>query len=202
MHRPLYRDHLFLVLVQAGVFSLMAAMLYYLGVFNDPYFSWGPREGLNFMGVAIDTVERWGGMIAVRIICAGTQTLVNTVVGPWITTVLQNESVAIEDIGYSMAKSRMILNIYETTNILNGVISIFLMFVQVDIALIEGITIMFILNTWTLNRWIEGKAEYQRKTLGINRSIDDSNRVFSIPSYSELTPMINAESKSTADHTE
>jgi len=159
----------------------MAAMLYYLGVFDDPYFSWGPRDGLNFMGVAIDTFERWGGMISVRIICAGTQTLVNTVVGPWITTVLQNESVSLEDIGYSMSKSRLILNIYESTNILNGVISIFLMFVQVDIALIEGATIMFILNTWTLNRWIEGKSAYRHKM----QMISNVDRTFSNTKHSE-----------------
>lgn len=189
MLRPLYRDHLFLVLVQAGVFSLMAAMLYYLGVFEDPYFSWGPREGLNFMGVAIDTFERWGWMIAVRIVCAGTQAVVGTVVGPWITTVFQNESVAIEDMGYSLTKARMILNIYEITNILNGVISIFLMFVQADIALIEGATIMFVLNTWTVNMWIGGKEEFKRKILATKRTVEDTKRAFEIPVYSELKPM-------------
>lgn len=163
MKKPLYRDHLFLVFILWVVFVMMDVLLYYLGIFKATYFAWGPNDNLDFLGVPIDTMEAWSAMVVIRIICVTSQTIVGTVVGPWITTVLQNPAVPVDEMDYSLRKSQLILNLYESVNLLNGLFSMWMIFTQVDLALIEAACIMFVLNAWTLRRWLEGKEDYQAR---------------------------------------
>jgi hypothetical protein len=155
-----YKSHLFLIQINYALLILTGILLRSLGVLEAPYFSVGPSEHLKFFNLVIDTYELYIGFVLWRVITVVLQTMCSSVVGPWISTVFQNRTIPEDMIGCSLPRAIFTLNSYEIQMILQGLISVFMYFSQIDLALIEGVTYLFILNAWTIPRWLEEKKKY------------------------------------------
>lgn len=159
--RPFYKDNLFLIAVQYFVLLLLLILLYQTGIFSNPYFSFGPSDNLNFFHVKIDTWELWSAMVIIRVITVISQTMTGSIISPWIYTVFQNRAIPMDKIGCSKEKAMFTVNSYEVSQIINRIFDIWIVFTQVDLALIEGATSLLVFNLWTVHKWIEEKTIYQ-----------------------------------------
>jgi hypothetical protein len=59
--------------------------------------------------------------------------------------------------GYSLREASLILMFYEASGIISGLIGIWIIFTQFDLALIEGIVQMVVIYFWTIPEWVRNK---------------------------------------------
>jgi hypothetical protein len=174
---PLYKDKLFLVLLEYIPIFFLVIVLYTIGVFENSYFSFGPNPALTFFHVVIDNWHKWGLMVVVRVITVISQSATNSVVSPWIITSFQSKVVSVKQLGCSVRKAILIVNLHGLAGFINGIFDIWIIFTQVDLAFIEELTRTFIINFWTIPRWLEDKADYEKEITKkdiTERTIDDA----------------------------
>lgn len=173
---PIYKDNLFLVGIQFFVLAVFMSIFFFEDVFSNQYFSFGPNENVELFGIRINTWKLWGAMVIIRVISVFTKTAVGSIVSPWIHTVFQARTVPLNKIGCSLSRAILVINLYEIAGSINSIFEIWIIFTQVDLALIESAACLLVLNVWTIPRWLEEKEAFAKSDMP--ESLDGRIEVF------------------------
>jgi len=139
---------IWLIITQIGYMSL--------GVFNSDYFSFGPSERLKFINAPIDTWFKWVVLASFRLIGTVAEVASGDMIGPWITTTIQDEHK--KTLPFPAWKCKMIVQMFYFYHDFNSMFSVFLALTQVDMALIVIICQSTVVQFWTLPQWLDGKV--------------------------------------------
>ena len=158
-------DRLFLVVALLAIQLGNQAGYVFMGVYRSEYFTWGPNDGLFFVGAPIDTWAKWGYLIGSRLIAVISEAALGSLVKAWIETYVQSSDKIY--LPYAKWKCRTIVQAYAIYERLSEILSLFLMLTQADVALMEILCQAFILQLWLLPRWLRRKECLMR-----DRTID------------------------------
>jgi hypothetical protein len=153
-------DRLFLAALLVGWMFVTLLGYVYLGVFSSTYFTVGPNDKLHFVGAPIDTWAKWGCLLTARVLSALTEAALGDMIEPWIVTNLQDTDKVY--LPYARWKCRMVVHCFYFYHELDIVFNLFLSLMQFDIALAVIVCKMFVLQFWTLPRWLANKQFVQR----------------------------------------
>jgi hypothetical protein len=133
----------------------------WLGVFGSEYFRVGPSPTLEFLGTPIDSWHKWAVLVLFRAASPVFEVATMDMVGPWMLTRLQDEDKL--DLPYPKWKCSLIVQLYFLYGNVNGVFALFLTLTQADIAAVEIISHVVVVQAWTLPQWMRGKAFAPRR---------------------------------------
>jgi hypothetical protein len=151
----LFDDRLFLASLLVGWMLVTLLGYLYLGVYHSSYFTFGPNANLHFVGAPIDTWSKWGCLLAARVLSAITEAALGDLIEPWIITNLQDADKIY--LPYRKWKCRMVVHFFYFYHELDIVFNLFLSLMQFDIALAVIVCKSFVLQFWTLPRWLANK---------------------------------------------
>jgi len=168
----LFGDRLFIVVILLTLQLGNQAGYVFMGVYSSEYFTWGPNDRLFFVGAPIDTWTKWYYLIGSRVISVISEAGLGSQVKCWIETYVQSTDKVY--LPYAKWKCRIIVQIYAIYERLNEMFSLFLVLTQADVALAEILCQAFILQLWTLPRWLRRKECLMRDTTLEALLADDS----------------------------
>jgi hypothetical protein len=109
-----------------------------------------------YLGAPINTWSRWSALAVLRSLITLTQVAISTIIAPWITTSIQaEESKYLPEPRWKCIS--IVLLFYLGGNI-NGLFSLFLIFTQADINVIEIVCEIITVAFWTMPKWINRKT--------------------------------------------
>jgi len=155
-------DKLFLLSVPFTWLAICVEFARRKGIFSRPYFTIGPSATLQFADTPIDTWDKWGVLVGFLLITKILETGTVGIVGPWITTQIQDENRA--DLPYARWKCNLIVLLFTLYMGIDKIIDILCVLAQVDIALIELAGELLVIQLWTLPQWTRGKSPPPRRS--------------------------------------
>jgi hypothetical protein len=177
--KKFYEDKLFLVGVQWFLLISSIVCYTYVGVFKSDFFSFGPNDHMFYLGAPINTWSRWSALAVFRSLITLVQVGISTIIGPWITTSIQADSKYLPEPRW---KCISIVLMFVLGGAINGLFSLFLIFTQADINVIEIMCEIITVAFWTMPKWINMKTYVPVEE---RKSINDDDQEFEMDGASE-----------------
>jgi len=168
----LFNDRLFIVVLLLFLQLGNQTGYLFMGVYSSEYFTWGPNDRLFFVGAPIDTWAKWSYLVGSRVIGVAGEAALGSMVKRWIETYIESSEKPY--LPYAKWKCRMIVQVYAVYERLGEMLSLFLVLTQADITLVEILCQAFILQLWTLPRWLRRKETLSRDTTLEMLLLDDN----------------------------
>ena len=149
-------DKLFLMSIPFIWMTICIVAAKVRGVLHQNYFTVGPSTTLLFADMPVDTWAKWGALVGFLVITKILETGTIGIVGPWITTQVQDENR--RDLPYAKWKCNLIVLMFTLYMGIARVIDILCVLAQVDIALIELTSELVVIQCWILPQWTHGKT--------------------------------------------
>jgi hypothetical protein len=144
-------------------FIIVSVLFFYLGLFSTEYMAVGPGPRLKYMGLHLDTWERYNAVLVFVIISTAINDFAGDAIGPWIQNCICDFKT--RSIPYSKTTCLMITQTWSAYCGIMGILSISLVFSQFDLLAVRLI-VDLIVSQYTTMRFLRNKThsaeEYNR----------------------------------------
>ena len=163
-------------LVAVAIWMLVYGVVFdLLGVFDSRYFSFGPHPLLKFVGAPIDTWQRWGALVGVRVVGVFLETLVDDAIPRWIRTTFWNPPTSTRHrIPYPAWVCRLIILTYDSYVILTVLFRIYLFLLQADFSILVISSHLCARQLCVVSFWLRHKV-YRRRRPNVEDGLLDSD---------------------------
>jgi hypothetical protein len=148
-----------------GWMFIAVAAAHQLEFLQGDYFRVGPSPTLKFAGAHIDTWKKYWFLVGFRFITKAVETATFDMIGPWITTDIQDENRT--DLPYPPWKCNMIITLYNQYMGIDKMLDTLSVFSQFDIVVVDWLSVFLAIQFWMLPKWTRGKQYHPPTRAGM-----------------------------------
>jgi hypothetical protein len=136
-------------------------IFYHLGAFHMHFMTFGPSTKTVFMGMVIDTWNKWYCLAVFSFINTSTNEFLSNALMPWFQNTIQDHKA--KYLPYSKSTCMTIILLYDLYTHVMSIFGIYLLFSQIDFLIIRCIADMIITvitTRWFMQHKITDKEQY------------------------------------------
>jgi hypothetical protein len=133
--RLLFEDKRYTVILLVIWMSVACVVFYFLGAFHMHFMTFGPSEKTVFMGMTIDTWNKWYCLAIFSFVNTATNEFLGNALLPWFQNTIQDHKCRY--IPYSRSTCLSIIVMYDLYSHVMSIFGIYLLFSQIDFLIIR-----------------------------------------------------------------
>jgi hypothetical protein len=147
----LFEDKRYTTVLLTTWMSLSVMIFWYLGAFHVQFMTMGPSNGTIFMGLVIDTWNKWWCLASFSFCNTAINEFLGSALMPWFTNTVQDHKCS--TLPYSKNTCMVISQMFTIYGHVMSVFGIFLMFSQIDFMLVRMVADIGV-NQYSMRRFM------------------------------------------------
>jgi hypothetical protein len=179
--RFVFDDKRFTVALLITWMCIACIVFYKLGAFHMKFMAFGPSENTLFMGMIIDTWEKWYCLAIFSFTNTATNEFLGTALVPWFQNTIQDHKS--KYLPYSKATCMAIIMAYDVYTHVMSIFGIYLLFSQIDFLIIRcvaDVLITFITTTWFMQNKVTDSERYRSEVQHTDMSNIEEAKLMSV----------------------
>lgn len=140
--RLLFEDKRYTMLLLLAWMSFACIVFYQLGAFHMHFMTFGPSDKTVFMGMTIDTWNKWYCLAIFSFLNTSTNEFLGNALQPWFQNTIQDHKCRF--IPYTKTTCMSIILLYDVYTHVMSIFGIYLLFSQIDFLIIRCVADMLV----------------------------------------------------------